>query len=41
MSTAELKKLMSENEMELDTGKQRILVEQRLNHWVRDKQDKV
>ncbi|XP_014480279.1 PREDICTED: nuclear pore complex protein Nup205 [Dinoponera quadriceps] len=37
MSTAELKKYMSEEEVELDIGKQRMLVEQRLNRWVRDK----
>ncbi|XP_025265717.1 nuclear pore complex protein Nup205-like [Camponotus floridanus] len=43
MSTAELKKIMSENEMELDIGKQLngILVEQRLNRWVRDKRQSI
>ncbi|EFN72935.1 Nuclear pore complex protein Nup205 [Camponotus floridanus] len=43
MSTAELKKFMSENEMELDIGKQLngILVEQRLNRWVRDKRQSI
>ncbi|KAL6443193.1 hypothetical protein ACFW04_002850 [Cataglyphis niger] len=41
MSTAELKKFMSENEMELDIGKQRILVEQRLNRWVKDKRQSI
>lgn len=32
---------MSENEMELDIGKQRILVEQRLNRWVKDKRQSI
>ncbi|XP_018377044.1 PREDICTED: nuclear pore complex protein Nup205 [Trachymyrmex cornetzi] len=41
MSTAELKKYMSENEVELDIGKQRMLVEQKLNRWIKDKRQSI
>lgn len=37
MNTAELKKYMSNEEAELDVQKQRIIVEQRLNRWVKEK----
>lgn len=32
---------MSEDEMELDIGKQRMLVEQRLNRWIKDKRQSI
>jgi len=32
---------MSENEVELDIGKQRLLVEQRLHRWVKDKRHSI
>ncbi|XP_011172617.2 nuclear pore complex protein Nup205 [Solenopsis invicta] len=41
MSTAELKKYMSDNEVELDIGKQRMLVEQKLNRWIKDKRQSI
>ncbi|XP_076547849.1 nuclear pore complex protein Nup205 isoform X1 [Osmia lignaria lignaria] len=37
MSTTELKEYMSEEEAKLDVQKQRVIVEQRLNRWVKEK----
>ncbi|XP_048265834.1 nuclear pore complex protein Nup205 isoform X3 [Bombus terrestris] len=41
MSTTELKEYMSEEEAELDVQKQRIIVEQRLNRWVKEKRQTI
>ncbi|KAG7205199.1 hypothetical protein KM043_018287 [Ampulex compressa] len=41
MNTAELKKFMSNEEAELDIGKQRIIVEQRMNRWVKEKRQTI
>ncbi|XP_076756718.1 nuclear pore complex protein Nup205 [Xylocopa sonorina] len=37
MSTTELKEYMSEDETEFDVQKQRIIAEQRLNRWIKEK----
>lgn len=41
MSTAELKEYMSDEEAELDVQKQRVIVEQRLNRWVKEKRQTI
>ncbi|KOX72429.1 hypothetical protein WN51_01529 [Melipona quadrifasciata] len=41
MSTAELKEYLSDEEAELDVQKQRVIVEQRLNRWVKEKRQTI
>ncbi|XP_031849346.1 nuclear pore complex protein Nup205 isoform X2 [Nomia melanderi] len=41
MSTTELKEYMSEEEAELAVRKQRVIVEQRLNRWVKEKRQTI
>nr|XP_012154566.1 PREDICTED: nuclear pore complex protein Nup205 isoform X1 [Megachile rotundata] len=41
MRTTELKEYMSEEEAKLDTQKQRVIVEQRLNRWIKEKRQSI